>query len=563
MAEITINDVEPLDQYTAAGGETEYDYNFPIFDADDLVVLQITDAGVVTTLVRGTDYTVSGVGVATGGTMTFDTGVYPSGVTANYRYVLYRDLAVSRGTDFLTGGDFKAATVNRELDKIIMMIQQNELEIKRSLGLQKADVEDEIKFEIETAAERQERALQFSADGSRVEAGPSTTDINNAATNAATATAQAVIATTKASEATASAASASSSASAAAASAAEGLYNDVVSKTFADSPFEPSASEDGDLYRIDTSGGSVVVNLDELSDYGEDVKFAFVKTTSDANTITVNRGGSDTIEGGTSVTITEQYEVHVFVGDSASGTWLDTVHATAIQDGSVTTVKLANEAVETAKIDDGAVTTAKLADTSVTFAKVASSTISNTSENQAGTATDKIPTVAGVKESIDQFAAAKSYTHPSQATTSGTSKDFTLTLSGVNEIEVIFDDNSLSGTDNIIIQIGDAGGIETTGYDSYAVTHNSGGAVTNITNGYMVRIAKTTGVLTGSYFLRLSPMTSNKWAGGGVLSVDSLDTSQTAAGKKTLSDTITTVRVTINGSDTFDGGAVTIRERVV
>lgn len=169
MTEILINDIEPYDGYTAAGGETGYDYSFPIFDDDDLVVLEINTAGTVSTLVKGTDYTVSGVGGATGGSITFDTGVYPSGATAGYRYVLYRDLAVARGTDFLTGGDFKAVTMNRELDNIIMMIQQNERDIKRKVGLQLADAEDEINFEIETAANRADKLLIFGDDGNTIE----------------------------------------------------------------------------------------------------------------------------------------------------------------------------------------------------------------------------------------------------------------------------------------------------------------------------------------------------------------------------------------------------------
>lgn len=185
MAEILINDIEPIDGYTAAGGETGYDYNFPIFDEDDLVVLEITDAGVVSTLVKGTDYTVSGVGVATGGSITFDLTAYPSGAPADYRYVLYRDLAVSRVTDFLTGGDFKAETMNRELDKLVMMLQQNELEIKRSLGLQKADAEDEINFEIETAAARTDKVLIFGATGNTVKAGPTSGDITTVANSIA------------------------------------------------------------------------------------------------------------------------------------------------------------------------------------------------------------------------------------------------------------------------------------------------------------------------------------------------------------------------------------------
>lgn len=168
MAEIVINDIEPIISYTAAGAETGYAYPFPIFDEDDLVVLEITTAGVINTLAKSTHYTVAGVGLANGGTITFSLVTYPSGATAGYRYVLYRDLAVSRGTDFLTGGDFKASTVNRELDKVIMMVQQNELEIKRGLGLQKADAEDELNFEIETAANRAGKLLSFGTNGDTV-----------------------------------------------------------------------------------------------------------------------------------------------------------------------------------------------------------------------------------------------------------------------------------------------------------------------------------------------------------------------------------------------------------
>lgn len=185
MAEIVINDIEPLNGYTASGGELGFDYDFPIFNADDLVVLEIETDGTVNTLVRGTDYSVSGTGLAAGGSITFDIGVYPDGAIDDYRYVLYRDLAVSRITDFLTGGDFKAETMNRELDKIIMMLQQNELEIKRSLGLQKADAEDEINFEIETAAARTDKVLIFGSSGNTVKAGPTSGDITTVANSIA------------------------------------------------------------------------------------------------------------------------------------------------------------------------------------------------------------------------------------------------------------------------------------------------------------------------------------------------------------------------------------------
>jgi hypothetical protein len=46
--------------------------------------------------------------------------------------------------------------------------------------------------------------------------------------------------------------------------------------------------------------------------------------TGDANTVTVNRGGSDTINGGTSIVINDQYEVYTFILDDSAGEWLAT-----------------------------------------------------------------------------------------------------------------------------------------------------------------------------------------------------------------------------------------------
>lgn len=163
-----------------------------------------------------------------------------------------------------------------------------------------------------------------------------------AAASAAAASASAGTASTQAGIATTQASNALASAAAAAASAAEGLYRDVVSKVFADSPIVPTAGQEGTAFRVDTSGGNVVINLSALATYAQDMKFAFVKTTADANTVTINRGSTDTINGSAFVVLSTQYEMHVLVGDSASGTWLDCVQTTGIPDGSVTLAKLAN-----------------------------------------------------------------------------------------------------------------------------------------------------------------------------------------------------------------------------
>jgi len=59
------------------------------------------------------------------------------------------------------------------------------------------------------------------------------------------------------------------------------------------------------------------------------------------------------------------------------------------------------------------------------------------------------------------------------ATVSGTSVDFTGIPSWVKRITVMFIGVSTSGTSNILVQLGDSGGVETTGYVSQANTFNS------------------------------------------------------------------------------------------
>lgn len=119
---VTVND--GVKQVTAVGGETSVTYDFRILDEDDLVVTRKPSAGSLSTLVLGTDYTVDGVGNALGGNVTFDTGVFPSGLTADDVVTMFRDTAIERSSDFQTEGDFRATVVNEQFDDILFMIQE-------------------------------------------------------------------------------------------------------------------------------------------------------------------------------------------------------------------------------------------------------------------------------------------------------------------------------------------------------------------------------------------------------------------------------------------------------
>ena len=144
-----------------------------------------------------------------------------------------------------------------------------------------------------------------------------------------------------------------------------------------------------------------------------------------------------------------------------------------------------------------------------------------------------------------------------KATTSGTTVDFTGIPSWAKKITVMFDEVSLNGSANFLIQIG-FGSVETTGYISTSnnldQSGSSGGS--SSTAGFITIAASTAFVTSGHYNLTL--LGSNAWIGSGVTKAA---TNQIilGAGRKTASNTIDRVRITTtNGTDIFDAGSINI-----
>jgi hypothetical protein len=143
------------------------------------------------------------------------------------------------------------------------------------------------------------------------------------------------------------------------------------------------------------------------------------------------------------------------------------------------------------------------------------------------------------------------------ASTSGTSIDFTSIPSWVKRVTVMLNEVSTNGTSSYLVQLGDSGGIETTGYVSTGTgtTGDVGGTVSS-TAGYIVRGLSASAITSGQMVITL--LGSNQWCSSHVLTFDST-AMQLGAGSKTLSDTLTQVRITtVNGTDTFDAGTINI-----
>ena len=143
-----------------------------------------------------------------------------------------------------------------------------------------------------------------------------------------------------------------------------------------------------------------------------------------------------------------------------------------------------------------------------------------------------------------------------QNSTSGTNIDFTSIPSWVKRITVIFNEVSTNGTSVVQVQLGDSGGVETSGYLSTRVEISSSGTASNITTGHSVVGGAAANVASGTIVFQL--LGSNIWIG-----TSSVKQSTTfisiGNSSETLSGTLDRVRITtVNGTDAFDAGSINI-----
>lgn len=148
------------------------------------------------------------------------------------------------------------------------------------------------------------------------------------------------------------------------------------------------------------------------------------------------------------------------------------------------------------------------------------------------------------------------------AATSGTSIDFTSIPSWVKKITIQVVGLSTSGTSVPILQLGDAGDVEATGYLGTAVlfTNSSSAQTSAFTTGFGIGAAwAATSVAHGTFTLTLEDSTAFTWVCTGVFGwTDSAQNSFTG-GSKSLSAALDRVRLTTaGGTDTFDAGAVNV-----
>ncbi len=181
--------------------------------------------------------------------------------------------------------------------------------------------------------------------------------------------------------------------------------------------------------------------------------------------------------------------------------------------------------------------------------------LATTGEMSVGTS-GKVPDAAEVKSFVDTKIAAIIAEGTAQASTSGSSIDFTSIPAGTKRITVCFVGVSTNGTGDMTIQIGDSGGLETTGYSSASSVMATGVATVSSSTGFVINVIAAADTWHGSVTLTREDSASNTWVASGVLADTINPRTATVCGSKSLSAELD--RLSVVTGNTFDAGEINI-----
>ena len=157
---MTVSSTTTKNSYSGNGSLTVFAYGFKIFDEEDIeVILRNDTTGTETVQTITTNYSVSNVGNASGGNVTFVTAP-ASGITV----VLRRASPLTQTTDYTPNDPFPAESHEDALDKLTFISQQLQEEVDRSIKLSRTNTMTSTEFTV-GAADRANKILAFDGNG--------------------------------------------------------------------------------------------------------------------------------------------------------------------------------------------------------------------------------------------------------------------------------------------------------------------------------------------------------------------------------------------------------------
>ena len=167
MPDIPINDVARRVQFTSSGSAGPYAFTFAVLSQDDVAVYSGATLKTLTT-----HYTVSLNANGTG-SITYTSGNIPA---SSVIVTVTSDQAVARTSDYTSGGDFKAQTINDDLDKLTINQQQAAEVFNRTLTVPITDPVA-VSMVLPAKADRLGKYLAFNVSTGNPEAGASSDDV--------------------------------------------------------------------------------------------------------------------------------------------------------------------------------------------------------------------------------------------------------------------------------------------------------------------------------------------------------------------------------------------------
>lgn len=121
---MTISSATARASYNGDGATVSFSTAFAFLDNSHVAVIHRSTTGVETTWTEGTQYTLTGAGTGSAGTVTVSTVPTDYTPASGERLVVLRDVPATQNRDLPAGGSFPSQTVEEGLDQLTMLVQQ-------------------------------------------------------------------------------------------------------------------------------------------------------------------------------------------------------------------------------------------------------------------------------------------------------------------------------------------------------------------------------------------------------------------------------------------------------